>query len=120
MKNTHRRARDGVEVGVKGEDTDGGVGVLRHVEGDVGHRGERSSTTGEPITEVRLARLSLLGPGWAGQDLLGPGWARQGLLGPGWARLSLLGPGGARQGLPQDQDQEDRTIPPPSKLSSIL
>ena len=76
---------------MKGEHTYGGVGVLGHVKGDVGHRGERSSTTGEPVAEVRLARLSLLGPGWAGQGLLR-----------------------------QDQDQEeDRTIPPPSKLSSI-
>ena len=76
---------------MKGEHTYGGVGVLGHVEGDVGHRGERSSTTGEPVAEVCLARLSLLGPGWAGQGLLR-----------------------------QDQDQEeDRTIPPPSKSSSI-
>ena len=85
---------------MKGEHTYGGVGVLGHVEGDVGHRGERSSTTGEPVPEVRLARLGLLGPGWTRQGLLGPGGAGQGLL-------------------PQDQDQEDRTIPPPSKLSLI-
>ena len=105
---------------MKGEHTDGGVGVLRHVEGDVGHRGERSTTTREPVAEARLARLSLLGPGWTMLGLLGPGWAGEGLLGPGWTRLSLLGPGWARQGLlRQDQDQEDRTISPPSKLSSI-
>ena len=86
---------------MKGEHTYGGVGVLGHVEGDVGHRGERSSTTGEPVAEVCLARLGLLGPGWTRQGLLGPGWTGQGLL-------------------RQDQDQEeDRTIPPPSKLSSI-
>ena len=95
---------------MKGEHTDGGVGVLGHVEGDVGHRGERSSTTREPVAEVRLARLSLLGPGWTRQGLLGPGRAMLGLLGPGWAGQGLL---------PQDQDQEDRTIPPPSKSSSI-